>query len=314
LYLSKKSKLKSTVLSELHSTPTAGHSGFTKTYERVKRSILWDGMKQDIRNFVVECDVCQRNKGETVKSSGTLQLLPISPAIWKDISMDFITGLPKSGNKSVIMVVVDRLSKYARFCTLQHLVTTSMVAQIFMDHVFKLHGMPHSIVSDCDPTFTSNFWKELFKIQGTELHLSTTYHPQTDVQTEIVNKCLETYMRCFSLEKQNQWAQWLPLVEWWYNTSYHTTTCMTPFEAVYGQKPPSVLSYLPGASKVQAVDLTLIAREAILRTLKENLVMAQNRMKQQEDQGCSERQFAEGDQVFLQLQPYKQTSLKAEHC
>jgi hypothetical protein len=213
--------------------------------------------------------------------------------------MDFIIGLPKSGNKSVIMVVVDRLSKYAHFCALQHPFTTSTVAQIFMDQVFKLHGMPHSIVFDRDPTFTSNFWQELFKLQGTQLHLSTTYHPQTDGQIEVVNKCLETYLRCFASEKKNQWAQWLPLAEWWYNTSYHTTTCMTPFEAVYGQKPPSVLSYLPGVSKVQAVDQTLIVREAILCTLKENLVMAQNRMKQQADQGRSERQFEEGDQVFL---------------
>jgi hypothetical protein len=89
---------------------------------------------------------------------------------------------------------------------------------------------------------------------------------------------------------------------------------MTPFEAAYGQKPPSVLSYLPGALKVQVVELTLTTREAILHTLKENLVMAKNGMKQQADQGRSERQFAEGDQVFLRLQPYKQTSLKVEHC
>jgi hypothetical protein len=121
-------------------------------------------------------------------------------------------------------------------------------------------------------------------------------------------------LRCFASEKKNQWAQWLPLAEWWYNTSYHTATHMTPFEAVYGQNPPSVLSYLPGVSKVQAVDQTLTVREAILHTLKENLVMAQNHMKQQADQGHSERQFAEGDQVFLRLQPYKKNSLKAEHC
>jgi hypothetical protein len=158
LYLSKQSKIKSTILSELHATPTAGHSRFTKTYDRVKHSFFWGGMKQDIRNFVLECNVCQHNKGETVKSPSTLQSLPIPPSIWKDISMDFITGLPKSGNKSVIMVVVDRLSKYAHLCALQHLFTTSTVVQIFMDQVFKLHGMPHSIVSDHDPTFTSNFW------------------------------------------------------------------------------------------------------------------------------------------------------------
>jgi hypothetical protein len=133
LYLSKQSKLKSIVLSELHATPTAGHSWFTKTYDRVKCSFFWDGMKQDIRKFVAECEVCQRNKGETVKSPGTLQPLPIPPDIWKDISMHFITCLPKSGNKSVIMVVVDRLSKYAHFCALPHPFTTSTVAQIFMD-------------------------------------------------------------------------------------------------------------------------------------------------------------------------------------
>jgi hypothetical protein len=128
LYLSKQSQLKSTVLFERHATPTTGHSGFTKTYDQVKRSFFWDGMKKDVRNFVAECNVCQHNKGKTIKPLGTLQPLPIPPAIWRDISMNFIVGLPKSGNKSVIMVVVDRLSKYAHFCALQR----SMVVQHFL--------------------------------------------------------------------------------------------------------------------------------------------------------------------------------------
>jgi hypothetical protein len=157
-------------------------------------------MKHGICNFVVECDVCQHNKGETFKSPSTLQPLLIPPTIWRDISMDFIVGLPKSGNKSVIMVVVDHLSKYSHFGALQHPFTASIVAQLFMDQVFKLHGMLHSIVYDRDPTFTSKFWQELFKLQGTQLHLNTTYHPKTDGQTEVVNKCLETYLRCFSSE------------------------------------------------------------------------------------------------------------------
>jgi hypothetical protein len=228
--------------------------------------------------------------------------------------MDFILGFPKSENKSIIMVVVDRLSKCSHFCALQHSFTTSTVAKCFMDQVFKLHGMPHSIVYDGDPTFTNSFWQELFKIQGTQLHLNTSYHPQNDGQTEVVNKFLETYLRCFASERKNQWAQWLPLAEWWYNTSYHTTTRMTPFEAVYGKNPPSVLSYFPSVSKVQVVDQTLTIREAIIRSLKENLAMAQNHMKQQEDQGHSEHQFVEGDQVFLRLQPYKKNSLKDDHC
>jgi hypothetical protein len=120
---------------------------------------------------VAECDVCQCNKGETVKSPGTLQPLPIPPTIWRDISMDFIVGLPKLGNKSFIMVVVDRLSKYAHLCAFQHPFTASKVAQPFMDQVFKIHGMWHPIVYDRDATFTSNFWQEMFKLQSTQLHL-----------------------------------------------------------------------------------------------------------------------------------------------
>jgi len=152
------------MFSELHASPTAGHSGFTKTYERVKCSFLWDGMKHDVLTFVDECYVYQCNKGEIVKAPGTLQPLPSPPSIWRYISMDFIMGIPKSNNKIVIMVVVDHLSKYAHLCALQHPFTASTMAQFFMDNIFKFHGMPHSIVFDKDPTFTNNFWKEFFKL------------------------------------------------------------------------------------------------------------------------------------------------------
>ena len=108
--------------------------------------------------------------------------------------MDFIVGLPKVGNKVVIVVVVDWLSKYAHFCALLHQFTSAMVAQLFIDQIFKLHGMPTSIVSDRDPTFTSKFWQELFKLQGTQLKMSTSYHPQTDGKIEAVNKFLEMYL------------------------------------------------------------------------------------------------------------------------
>jgi hypothetical protein len=176
------------VIYELHATPIVGHSRLTKTYDKVKCFLGGDCMKQDIHTFVVECDVCQRDKGETIKATCTLQSLSIPLSIWRDISMDFIVGLPiKSSNTSVIMVVVGRLSKYAHLCALQHPFTTSTVAQLFMDQIFKLHGMPHYIVFDKDPTFTNNFWQEMFRLQGTQLHLNTTYHPQTDGQTKVGN-------------------------------------------------------------------------------------------------------------------------------
>jgi hypothetical protein len=110
-----------------------------------------------------------------------------------------------------MMVVVDHISKYAHYCALQHPFTTSTVAQFFMD-IVKLHGMPHYIVSNCDPTFTKNFRQELFKLQGTQLHLSIAYHPQTDGQTKMVNKCLEMYLRCFSFEKNISGFSGYPLV------------------------------------------------------------------------------------------------------
>jgi hypothetical protein len=160
-------------------------------------------MKHDIHKFVAECDVCQCNKRETIKYLGTLRLLSIPPTIWRDISMDFIIGLPKSGNKLVIMVLVDRLSKYAHLCSLKNPFTSSIVALLFMDMVFKIHGMPHSIVSDCDRNFTNNFWKELFNLQDTQLHISASYHPQNDGQTQVVNKCLETYLRGFPSKRKN---------------------------------------------------------------------------------------------------------------
>jgi len=148
----------------MYSSPLAGHSGFHKTYACARISFFWVGMKNDILTFVVECDICQQNKGETIKTPRALQSLPIPTTIWTDIFMDFIIGLPKFGNKYVIMVVVNRLSKCAHLCALQQPFTPATVTQVFIDQIFKLHGMPTSIVLDCDPTFTIKFWQKLFKL------------------------------------------------------------------------------------------------------------------------------------------------------
>jgi hypothetical protein len=145
---------------------------------------------------------------------------------------------------------------------------------------------------------------------GTQLAHSSSYHPQSDGQTKIVNKCLEGYLRCFVSDKQTQWFKWLPLAEWWYNTSFHTATKMTPFMALYGYHPPSITSSLKEKSKVQAVEDHIEHQQQVLQILKDNLTMAHNRMKQQADQHRSERSFEVGDWVFLRLQPYKQMSLK----
>ncbi|KAK9672899.1 hypothetical protein RND81_12G133200 [Saponaria officinalis] len=212
------------------------------------------------------------------------------------------------GNDS-ILVVVDRLSKAAHFIPLKHPYSAPEVAQAYFDNVYKLHGMPEHIVSDRDPIFISNFWQELFAVQGVELDHSSAYHPQSDGQTEVLNRCLETYLRCFCSEVPNDWCKWVPAAEFWYNTSYHQSLKCSPYEVLYGQPPPIHLPYLPGESKVEAVDRTLLAREEALKGIRLNLARAQNRMKQLADKDRSEREFEEGDYVYLKLQPYRQTTV-----
>jgi hypothetical protein len=129
--------------------------------------------------------------------------------------------------------------------------------------------------------------------------MSSTYHPQTDGQTEIVNKCLETYLRCFVTDKQNKWLQWLHLAEWWYNSTYHTSAKMTPFQALYGYQPPSWKELATNQTKVASVKDHLDESQKVVQILKENLATARNRMKQQADQHRTEREFEVGEWVFV---------------
>jgi len=167
--------------------------------------------------------------------------------------------------------------------------------------------MPTFIVSDRDPVFTSSFWREFFRLQGTSLKMSTSYHGQS----EIVNKCLETYLRCFSQDRPTQWSSWLPWVEYWYNTSWHASIKLTPYEVVYGVPPPRLLTYVPGTTQVDAVEEVLRIRQQILTLLQHNLQHAQQRMKRYSDLKRTERSFEVGQMVYLRLQPYKQSSVAA---
>jgi len=294
-----------------HDSSSGGHSGMTATLQRLRQDFYWKKMKQDVYAYVRCCDVCQRCKGENVAYPGLLQPLPIPDKVWQDISMDFIEGLPRVAGHEVIFVVVDRLSKAAHFMALKHPYSAVDVAQSFMSGVFKLHGMPKTIVSDRDPIFTSRFWKELFKLQKVTLLTSSAYHPQTDGQTEVVNRCLECYLRCMTFEKPREWPQWLALAEWWYNTTFHSAINMTPYSVVYGQSPPPLLPYMPFDSQLDLVDRSLQAREATLRCLKAHLARAQSRMKSHADKGRTDRSYVVGDWVYIKLHPYRQTSLKS---
>lgn len=297
------------ILQEMHSSPYGGHSGILGTYMRLKRIFFWPNMKADVVQWVKKCDVCARCKPDNGAYPGLLQPLPVPSQAWSHISMDFIEGLPKSWGKNVILVVVDRLTKYAHFIALSHPYTAHTVAKAFLDVIYKLHGTPISIVTDRDKVFTSIFWKELFALMGTQLAMSTAYHPQTDGQTERLNRCLEHYLRSMAHTNPKQWLKWLPLAEHWYNTNYHTSLKLTPFQALYGYPPPifSLGPYLdlPDTDAKQLIQ----ERQRATNTLKDNLVQAQNRMKLYADRHRQERAFEVGDWVYLKLQPFRQNSL-----
>lgn len=168
--------------------------GFPVTHNRVRKLFAWRGLKSAVRDFVAACAICSQAKPDRAKYPGLLSPLPVPSEAWQIISMDFIDGLPTSSSANCIMVIVDKFSKFAHFIPLHHPYTAQKVAQAFLDHIYRLHGMPTHIVSDRDPVFTSLFWKELFRLAQVKLCLSSAYHPQSDGQTERVNQCLETYL------------------------------------------------------------------------------------------------------------------------
>lgn len=234
------SQLISLILACVHDVT---HEGAQKTLFQLTREFYWSGMRGDVHEFMRNCPTCQRCKVENLHPTGLLQPLPIPTLIWNHISLDFIEGFPKVQGKTEILLVVDRLSKYAHFIPISHPYTTASVVVAFLANIVKLHGLPETIVSDRDSTFTSNFWKELFRLSGSTLALSIVYRPQTDGQIEVTNHMIEMYLRCLVKDFPRKWLELLPWAEYCYNTSLHSTLHTSPFRVVYGRDPLRMLSF-----------------------------------------------------------------------
>jgi hypothetical protein len=176
-------------------------------------------------------------------------------------------------------VIVDKFTKLSHFIALAHPYTTSLVASMFIDVVYKLHGLPATIVSDRDPVFTSRFWQHLFKLAGTSLHMSSSYHPQTNEQTEHANQCLETFLRCcFVHAYPKKWKHWLSTEEFWYNISFHPVLGKSPFEAMFGRH-PRVLGIAPQPAAIGNLEEWLAERTHMNNLIRQYLCRAQHGMK-----------------------------------
>ncbi|GKA61211.1 putative nucleotidyltransferase, ribonuclease H [Tanacetum coccineum] len=265
--------LREKVMTEAHSSPFTIHPGSTKMYRDLKQYFWWNGMKQDVATF---------------------------------ISMDFVTGLPTTQKRhDAIWVVVDRLTKSAHFLPIRKNYGISKLAEIFQQEIVRLHGTPTSIVSDRDPKFTSHFWKGLQKAWGTRLKFSTAFHPQTDGQSERTIQTLEDMLRACALEWTGSWDEYLCLVEFAYNNSWHASIKATPFELLYGRKCRAPICWDEvGERLIEGPELIEITNEKVV-VAKEKLKEARSRQKSYADKHRRDLEFQVGDRVFLKVSPFR---------
>ncbi|KAA0061201.1 pol protein [Cucumis melo var. makuwa] len=300
------SAVKTELLTEAHSSPFTMHPGSTKMYQDLRSVYWWRGMKREVADFVCRCLVCQQVKAPRQHPAGLLQPLSVSGWKWESVSMDFITGLPKTlKGYTVIWVVVDRLTKSAHFMPGKSTYTASKWGQLYMTEIVRLHGVPVSIISDRDARFTSKFWKGLQLALGTRLDFSTAFHPQTDGQTERLNQILEDMLRACVLEFSGSWDSHLHLMEFAYNNSYQATIGMAPFEALYGKCCRSPVCWGEvGEQRMLGPELVQTTNAAIQK-IRARMLTAQSRQKSYADVRRKDLEFEVGDMVFLKVAPMK---------
>ncbi|GJR40623.1 putative reverse transcriptase domain-containing protein [Tanacetum coccineum] len=230
-----KGEVRTLIMDEAYKSKYSVHPGADKMYYDLRDRYWWPGMKKDIAEYVSKCLTCLKVKAEHQRPSGLLQQPEIPVWKWEGIAMDFVTKLPRtSSGHDTIWVIVDRLTKSAHFLPMREDYKMERLARLYLNEIVARHGVPISIISDRDSRFTSRFWQSMQEALGTRLDMSTAYHPQTDGQSERTIQTLEDMLRACVLDFGGSWDVHLPLVEFSYNNSYHSSVRCAPFEALYG--------------------------------------------------------------------------------
>ncbi|WVZ93706.1 hypothetical protein U9M48_039666 [Paspalum notatum var. saurae] len=292
------------LLQEAHGGGLMGHFGVYKMHEVLAAHFFWPRMRRDVERLVARCTTCQKPKSR-LSNHGLYMPLPVSTSPWLDISMDFVLGLPrtKKGRDS-IFVVVDRFSKMAHFIPCHKTDDASSVAELFFQEIIRLHGIPNTIVSDRDAKFLNHFWRSLWNKLGTKLLFSTTFHPQTDGQTEVVNRTLSTMLRAVLDKNLRRWEDCLPHIEFAYNRATHSSTKMCPFQIVYGNIPRAPID-LFSLDAEDAPHIDAVAHVEQMIDLHEqthqNIAAANAKYQVAGSKGRKHVTFAPGDMVWMHL-------------
>jgi transposase InsO family protein len=219
-----------------------GYFGANKMEDILAGHFFWPKMRIDVEKFVARCTTCQ--KAKSLNPHGLYLPLPIPSAPWEDISIDFMLGLPRTRKgRDSVFVVADKFSKIAHFIPCHKTDDATHIADLFFQEIVHLHGVPNTIISDRDAKFISHFWKTLSAKLGTKLLFYTTYHPQTDGQTEVINRTLSTMLRAVLKKNIKMWEECLPHIELAYNCSLHSTIKICPFQIVYGFLPRAPIEF-----------------------------------------------------------------------
>ncbi|GJW92301.1 putative reverse transcriptase domain-containing protein [Tanacetum coccineum] len=294
--------LQDLIMHESHKSKYSIHPGSDKMYQDLKKLYWWPNMKAEIATYVSKCLTCAKVKAEHQKPSGLLQQPEVPEWKWEKITMDFVSGLPRtpSGYDS-IWVIVDRLTKSAHFLPMKKTDSIEKLAQLYLKEIVCKHGVPTSIISDRDSLFTSRFWKSLQEAMGTQLDMSTAYHPETDGQSERTIQTLEDMLRACVIDFGGSWDRHLPLVEFSYNNSYHASIKAAPFEALYGRKCRSPVCWSEvGDSQLTGPELVRETTEMIVQ-IKNRLLTARSRQKSYADVRRKPMEFQVGDKYMVKV-------------